>query len=300
MSDSRRKPSTSHRAAGSRATASRTAAAPRTAIPRTTAGVRATASRSTRPTTPTGDDLGKRIYSLIAGSDGITAREIARRLGVDRTTVNRQLYNFPFIRDLCYHDDDFCWHGLIQQRTPHDGLYDYAGWYGTVAEFLAQPEQSWLAELKQGCTRIGRNLNDTRGLFHSFADTRETMMQLFDDLRRCNVSCDSWELVFELRIKVGKWVRIYADVVVIAPGNAFSLEFKMKDAAPQSEVDQAAKYAPYLQTVLGPQLPVTPALVLTRCSDTFEMLTADDGTHVALASGDMLMNVFDERLRFLA
>ena len=298
MSDGCKKPHVPHTAAESLATASRTAAA--SATTSRAAAASATTLRSTRPTTPANDDLGERIYSLIAGSNGITAREIARRLGVDRTTVNHQLYNFPFIRDLCYHDDDFCWHGLIQQRTPHDGLYDYAGWYGTVAEFLAQPEPSWLAELKQGCARIGRNLNDTRGLFHSFTDTRETMMQLFDDLRRCNVSCDSWELVFELRIKVGKWVRIYADVTVIAPTDAFSLEFKMKDAAPQSEVDQAAKYVPYLQTVLGPRLPVTPALVLTRCSDTFEMLTADGGTHVALASGDMLMNVFDERLHFLA
>ena len=59
MSDSRRKPSTSHTAAGSRATASRTATAPRTAIPRTTAVSHANASRSTRPTTPAGDDRGE-------------------------------------------------------------------------------------------------------------------------------------------------------------------------------------------------------------------------------------------------
>lgn len=246
-----------------------------------------------------GSDHGADIYSLIASSDGITAREIARHLGIDRTTVNRQLYNYPFIRDLCYHDDDFRWRGLIQQRTPHDGLYDYAGWYGTVAEFLAQPEDRWLAELKSGCACIGRNLNDTRGLIHSFLDTRQTMIRLFDDLRHCGLPCESWELVFELRIKTGAWVRIYADVVVIAPTCAFSLEFKMKDVAPQEEVNQAAKYTPYLQTVLGPRLPVAPALVLTRAADTFELLTASNGLHVALSSGDMLMNVFDEQLHFL-
>lgn len=244
--------------------------------------------------------LGADIYSLIASGDGITAREIGHRLGVDRTAVNRQLCNYPFIRDLCYHDEGFRWHGLIRQRTPHDGLYDYADWYGTVAEFLAQPEEAWLGEPKAGCARIGRNLNDTRGLIHSFLDTGQTMRQLFDDLRRCGVACDGWELVFELRIRTARWVRIYADVVVIAPACAFSLEFKMKDEAPQSEVDQAAKYVPYLQTVLGPRLPVTPALVLTRAADTFEMLTAGNGLHVALASGDALLNVFDEPLRFLS
>lgn len=258
------------------------------------------ASFGDRSSARSGDALGAEIYSLIASGDGITAREIGHRLGVDRTAVNQQLYNYPFIRDLCYHDEDFRWHGLIQQRTPHDGLYDYAGWYGTVAEFLAQPEEAWLGELKAGCARIGRNLNDTRGLIHSFLDTAQTMRQLFDDLRRCGVACDGWELVFELRIKTARWVRIYADVVVIAPTCAFSLEFKMKDEAPQSEVDQAAKYVPYLQTVLGPQLPVTPALVLTRAADTFEMLTASNGLHVALASGDALLNVFDEPLRFLS
>ena len=57
---------------------------------------------------------------------------------------------------------------------------------------------------------------------------------------------------------------IYADVLVIAPGRAFSLEFKMKDAGEQAEVDQAAKYAPYPQVVLGPGVRVAPALVLTR------------------------------------
>ncbi len=239
------------------------------------------------------------IYELIAASDGITARQIGAHLGIDRKSVNQQLYNNPFVRDLCYHDDEYRWHCLIQQRFPHAGLFEYAGWYGTVGEFMTLDEDAWLEELKVGCARIGRNLNDARGLIHSFCDTRETMHQLFCDLNAYGVACEDWELVFELRIKTGRRIRIYADVVVISPSCAFSLEFKMKDEAPQAEVDQAAKYIPYLQVVLGSHLPVFPALVLTRACDRFEVLTANNGLHVALASGDALFNVINEPLQFL-
>ncbi|MEY8562525.1 hypothetical protein AALA21_05660 [Eggerthellaceae bacterium 3-80] len=239
------------------------------------------------------------VYQLIASSDGITAREIASRLGIDRKSVNQLLYNNPFVHDLCYHDDNYLWHCLIQQRFPHVGLFEYAGWYGTVHEFMSLDEESWLDELRVGCKRIGRNLNDTRGLIHSFCDTRETMRQLFSDLSACKVACDEWEVVFELRIKTGKWVRIYADVVLISPSCAFSLEFKMKSEAPQSEVDQAAKYIPYLQVVLGSHVPVFPALVLTQSCDRFEMLSANNGLLVALCSGDAMLNIINEPLQFL-
>ena len=37
------------------------------------------------------------------------------------------------------------------------------------------------------CKRIGRNLNDTRGLFHSFRDSYEVMKNLFADLSDADV-----------------------------------------------------------------------------------------------------------------
>lgn len=246
------------------------------------------------------EGIGREAYALICSRDGVTARELARELGVDRKQANQLLYSYPFIRDLCYHDDAFRWHGYIRQETPHEGLRDYSGWYGLVEELRAQDEAVWLAELEDGCRRIGRNLNDTRGLIHSFCDAREVMLGLFADLSECGVDPSGWELVFELRIKRAKWARIYADVLVLAPGFAFSLEFKMKDAGDQSEVDQAAKYAPYLGVVLGRGAEVVPALVLTRAADLYDHVTASSGEHVAVASPDLLFNVFDERLRFLA
>lgn len=246
-----------------------------------------------------GADIGSEAYALICSRDGVTAREIARELGVERKQVNQLLYAYPFIRDLCYHDDEYCWHGLIRQAFPHDGLRDYCGWYGYAEEFLALDEAAWLAELQDGCRRIGRNLNDARGLIHSFTDARAVMRGLFADLAEYGVDCSGWEVCFELRIKRAKWVRIYADVLVIVPGYAFSLEFKMKDEGDQAEVDQAAKYAPYLQVVLGPAVEVAPALVLTRAGECFDHVSSTSGAQVAIASPDLLFNVFDERLGFL-
>ena len=247
------------------------------------------------------NDLGRRIYSLICSRDGVTARQIARELGVDRADVNRCLYGYPFIRDLCYHDDDYRWYGLIQHAMPHAGLAEYCGWYGTAAEFRATPEEAWLAELQEGCRSIGRNLNDARGLVHSFLDTRATMAALLDDLDAYGVDFGGWEMAFELRIKRAKWVRIYADVLVVTPGHAFSLEFKMKDSIDPGEVAQAAKYAPYLAVVLGPRHEVVAALLLTRAADLYTHVPLEGTTaEVPVASGDMLFNVFDEYLGFLA
>ena len=246
------------------------------------------------------EDLDRAAYAFICSHDGVTAREISHALGVDRSEINRCLYRYPFISDLCYHDDEYRWHGLISQSFPHEGLHDYCGWYGYVYEFLGQNEQTWLAELQEGCRRIGRNLNDTRGLMHSFADAREAMRGLFGDLDEFGVDSASWEIAFELRIRRAKWVRIYADVLVITPTCAFSLEFKMKDSIDPSEVEQAAKYAPYLEIVLGEKVAVIPALVLTRAEGLFAHENTASGKRVAIASADMLFNVFDERFGFLA
>lgn len=240
------------------------------------------------------------LYACICSHDGIRARDIARELNVSRKEVNQLTYLSPFVRDLCYHDEDYRWYGLIQQRVPHSGLGEFCGWYGSVGEFCSSDEQEWFDELVAGCRRIGRNLNDTRGLFHSFRDAREVMLGLFADLHDAGVRCDTWEVAFELRIRRAKWIRIYADVLVIAPDYVFSLEFKMKDVIEQAEVDQAAKYAPYLELVFGSAYEVIPALVLTRARDLFTHAPLSESTaEVSVASGDALFNVFDEYLRFL-
>ena len=244
-------------------------------------------------------DLGRSVYSIVCSRDGVTARDISRELGIERKEVNRLLYTYPFIRDLCYRDETYRWHGLIRQDFPHEGLGDYCGWYGFVSDFCEQGEGEWLAELEDGCRRIGRNLNDTRGLVHSFTDAREVMLGLFKDLQDYGLDCSSWEVAFELRIKRAKWIRIYADVLVVTPECAFSLEFKMKDAGDQTEIDQAAKYVPFLEVVLGPHVEVAPGLVLTRAADLFDFVSSSDGSQVAVASPDMLFNIFDERLGFL-
>lgn len=202
------------------------------------------------------------------------------------------------MRELCYQDGGYRWHGLIRQDRPHAGLGDFCGYYSSVEDFLLLDEEHWFDAMLEGCRRIGRNLNDTRGLFHSFRDCRETMVQLFADLD--GVCRPDWEIAFELRIRRAKYIRIFADVLVITEDRVFSLEFKMKDKIDPEEVLQAAKYVEYLEVLFGPGYDVIPALVLTRAADlyTHTPLGNTDGV-LPVCSGDMLFNLFDEYLDFL-
>ncbi len=243
--------------------------------------------------------ISNKIYALICRSDGIKAKDIARELKVDRTTVNRLLYCYPFIHDLCYRDKDYMWHGYIKQVRPHIGLGEYSGYYSTVSEFLELSEEEWFEALKDGCRNIGRNLNDTRGLFHSFKDARATMVNLFEDLKEY-VEYDDWEIVFELRIKRSKMIRIYADVLVITDRYVFSLEFKMNDKIEEEEVLQAGKYSRYQEVIFGTDYDVIPVLVLTRATDLYTYVPLGESTaELPVCSGDMLFNIFDEYLGFL-
>lgn len=244
------------------------------------------------------DLIERDIYTLICGSDGIKARDIAKKLNKERSVINHYLYSSPYMHDLCYQDRDFQWHGLIQQGIPHVGLGDFSGFYGTVGEFLALDEQEWFDRLMAGCKNIGRNLNDTRGLFHSFRDTAETMRMLFEDLN--GVDYEGWEIVFELRIKRSKMIRIYADVLVITEKYVFSMEFKMNDKIEEEEVAQAAKYCEYLEVLFGSEYDVIPVLVLTRATDLYCYSQLKRSTaEIPVCSGDMLFNVFDEYMGFL-
>ena len=246
-------------------------------------------------------ELERAVCAVICRSDGIRAREIAKQLSLDHQTVNSLLYSSPLMRELCWQDRDYRWHGLVRQERPHIGLQEFSGYYGSVGEFVALSEEEWMAAMTEGCTNVGRSLSDTRGLLHSFRDCREQMQGLFSDLREMlGESCLDWEIAFELRLKRSRHVRIYADVLVITENRVFSLEFKMKRAVDPGEVLQAAKYCPYLEILFGPQYEVIPVLVLTGASELFDF--AEIGSQdmvLPVCSGDMLFNVFDEYLHFL-
>ena len=240
----------------------------------------------------------RRMYALICQNDGIKARDIARKTGVERGDINRLLYGMPFIHELCYRDSDYLWHALIRQTRPHAGLGDFCGYYAGVERFLEQTEEEWLEELKEGCRQIGRNLNDTRGLLHSFKDSREVMIRLFKDLE--GVDCTGWEICFELRIKRSRHIRIYADVLVVTENRVFSLEFKMKDVLDPEEELQAVKYAEFIEVIFGDEYEVIPALVLTKAEDLYAWEQLPGSTALLpVCSGDMLFNLFDEYIGFL-
>lgn len=101
------------------------------------------------------DIIERDIYALIASGDGIKAREIAKKLNKDRSTVNHYLYNSPYMKDLCYRNENYEWYGLIRQSRPYVGLGDYSGYYGTVAEFLELTENEWFQMLTEGLCRYG-------------------------------------------------------------------------------------------------------------------------------------------------
>ena len=241
------------------------------------------------------------IYSLIARNDGVKAREIAGTLGLEKTEISRLMFSSALMRELCYQDHEYRWHALVRQQAPHEGLYEFSGWYGTVREFMDESEKTWLKELGDGCRRIGRNLNNKRGLIHSFTDCRETMRMLFSDLKTMtDLPADEWEIAFELRFNLRRYLRIYADVLVIAGNRVFSLEFKMKNRTDPDEVLQAAKYVPYLEVLFGRNAEVYPALVLTRASELFEWEPIGQTDYLLpVCSGNMLFNVFNEYMGFL-
>ena len=243
----------------------------------------------------------REICAFICRNDGIKARDIARNLNIDRQEVNHILYSSPLMKELCWQDRNYLWHGIMKQTRPHIGLQEFAGYYDTVDHFLQLGEEEWLKQLEAGCTNIGRNLNDTRGLIHSFLDCRAQMIRLFGDLKdMIGDRCLNWEIAFELRLKRSRYVRIYADVLVITEDKVFSLEFKMKKEILPEEVLQAAKYCPYLEIMFGPDYEVIPVLILTALQDTFTFEPIGDKDAVLpVCSGDMLFNVFDEYLGFL-
>lgn len=244
--------------------------------------------------------LEQRIYSLVCQRDGITAREIAKELNTDHRTVNLELYRSALMREMCYSDDQHRWYGLIRQSVPREGLYDFSGWYGRVREFLALDEEAFMEELCSGCRRIGRSLNDARGVLHSFRDCREQMRALFRDLERfIGASYREWEIAFEVRFNRARYIRVYADVLLMTRDRVFTLEFKMKDRAIMEELEQAVKYVPYLQVLLGEKVKVIPALVLTAARDRFETVPVPGSGSVRVCSGDMLFNVLDDEMHFL-
>ena len=249
----------------------------------------------------TDEQLERRVCSVICQGDGLRAREIARILSLDRGVVNHILFRSPLLQELCYQDRDYRWHGIIRQARPHAGLFEFCGYYGTVAEFLDLDEEAWMARLIGGCQRIGRSVSDARGLFHSFRDCRAQMARLFNDLLdMVGDACLKWEIAFEFRLKRSRRVRIYADVLVITDDRVFSLEFKMKEVIDPDEVIQAAKYVPCLEIVFGPDYEVIPALVLTAARELFEFVPLSDrDALLPVCSGDMLFNVFDEYMGFL-
>ena len=87
------------------------------------------------------------VCAAICQGNGLKAKEIARLLDLDRGTVNHILYSSPLLKELCWQDDDYRWHGIIQQSRPHRGLYEFSGFLVWLKSFL-------LFRKKNGCSSL--------------------------------------------------------------------------------------------------------------------------------------------------
>ena len=81
------------------------------------------------------DETERAVCALVCRSGGIKAREIARALSLDHGKVNHILYASPLMRELCWQDGEYRWHGILRQARPHSGLQEFSGYYGLVGTF---------------------------------------------------------------------------------------------------------------------------------------------------------------------
>ena len=96
------------------------------------------------------DLLERGIYHEICRRDGVKARELEKLLPADKHRINQYLYSAPFLKELCYQDEDYRWHGLIRQARPHRGLGNFCGYYGSVSDFLTLSEEQWMQARRSG------------------------------------------------------------------------------------------------------------------------------------------------------
>lgn len=104
------------------------------------------------PMTAIPGDAERAVCAAICRSGGLRAKEIAKLLDVSTETVNRVLYRSPFLKELCWQDGDWRWHGLVPQTRPHAGLREFAGWYGFAGIFWLSPKKNGSANCRRAAT----------------------------------------------------------------------------------------------------------------------------------------------------
>ena len=91
-------------------------------------------------TTQYADRTERAICAAICRGNGLKAKEIGKQLGLDRSTVNQALYHSPLMKELCWQDDEYRWHGIMLRSRPHSGLQEFAGYYSLIRDFIRLSE----------------------------------------------------------------------------------------------------------------------------------------------------------------
>lgn len=228
------------------------------------------------------------IYNIIRDSYGISARDIARALGVTSKEVNRRL-TYGDLAAACRKIDERHWVLVTDRDRPHIDLKSRSTFYSIILEFCRTPYEAWFQSMQKGYMRMRRPFSDARGLYNSMQDTYEVLQAAFAALDR---KLEKSEVFFEFN-PVLQGRRQYIDVLIIIGRTVFVMEFKMLGTVLEKYKKQTAKYVPNIKEMFrGQGMTVVPILVLTRAEGMNEVIEMQGAVRrIYACSGDMLATV---------
>ena len=97
-------------------------------------------------------DAERAVCAAICRSGGLRAKEIAKLLDVSTETVDKVLYRSPLLKELCWQDGDYRWHGLVPQTRPHAGSGSLRAGTASRGIFWPSPRRNGSPSSKRAVT----------------------------------------------------------------------------------------------------------------------------------------------------
>ena len=160
-------------------------------------------------------------------------------------------------------------------------MNDACGWYGTIDEFIAEPPASLQKSFSALIADLNLDLGE--GQTRAWVDSVRILKREMTDLAKKRPEVRTWGVVFEYVLPRERGRR--PDVVILAGSAAYVIEFKGRQYAEQSDVDQVDAYARDLQEyqAASHNLDVQAVLALDDAS-----LPARDFDNVTILGGKIL------------
>ncbi|NJN88369.1 MAG: DUF2075 domain-containing protein [Leptolyngbyaceae cyanobacterium SL_7_1] len=137
------------------------------------------------------------------------------------------------------------------------------GWMGTIADFFALSPAEWLHTIAYNYQRLYRK-RPTQTQQQAWIDSGEVLRSPFTLLLNRRPTSANWTLIFEYELPREGGRR--PDLIILAAGVIWVIEFKQKTTPSSADLDQVAAYGRDLAEYHGGcgNAPVVPLLVLTR------------------------------------